>query len=177
MIGGDPNNVNIVVTGLAWMGHGVGSVESAIERMLTDASNEIQVATYMVTQGADEFLQLIRDCLSRGIQVTLILNRFSEQPERIRNRIEQMAQTFGHFFTFDFNPRKKRGDLHAKIIVVDRSIALVGSPNLSWGGLVTNHELAFLVEGPAASTVARLLDILVKDSRTRAVKTHAERKV
>jgi len=59
--------------------------------------------------------------------------------------------------------------LHAKLIVVDRSIALVGSSNLSWKGLILNHELAVLIEGPTAAKVGNLIDVLAKDTRTKPV--------
>lgn len=166
---GEANNVSIVVTGLAWMGHGIRSVESAIEDMLINASDEIQVAAYMITQGAKDFLQLIQNCLYRGVRVTLIVNRLATQPKEIQAQIKNMSKRFRHFILLDFNPRKADEDLHAKIVVVDRSIALVGSPNLSWKGLVLNHELAVVIIGPAAAKIGSLLDALGRDPRTTMV--------
>ena len=165
----EANKVSIVVTGLAWMGRGIRSVESAIEDMLTNASDEIQVAAYMITGGAKEFLQLIQNCLYRGVRVTLIANRLATQPKEIRDQIKDMTQRFHHFIVLDFNPKDEKEDLHAKIVVVDRSTALVGSPNLSWRGLVLNHELAVVITGPTAAKIASLLDTLGRDPRTSVV--------
>jgi len=163
------NRVTIVVTGLAWMGRGIRSVESAIEDMLTNASDEIQVAAYMITGGAKEFLQLLQNCLCRGVRVTLIVNRLATQPKEIQAVIKDMTQRFHHFILLDFNPKRAEEYLHAKIVVVDRSTALVGSPNLSWGGLVLNHELAVVITGPAAAKIGSLLDALGRDPRTSVV--------
>jgi len=164
------NKVGIVVTGLAWMGRGTRSVQSAIENMLTNASDEIQIAAYMITRGAKELLKLIQNSLYRGVRVTLIVNRLATQPKEIQAQIKDMTQQFQHFILLDFNPKKAEEDLHAKIVVVDRSTALVGSPNLSWRGLVLNHELAVVITGPAAAKIGSLLDALGRDTRTSVVK-------
>jgi len=163
------DKVTIVVTGLAWMGHGIGSIYTTIEELLTSACDEVQIAAYGITAGAKEFVGLIAGCLSRGLVVTLIVNKFGNQPKEIQTTISKLAQRYRHFTLLEFQPKEKNEDLHAKLIVVDRSRALIGSPNLTWKGLVSNHELAVLVDGPAAGTVARLLDLLAKDSRTRLV--------
>lgn len=163
------NKVSIVVTGLAWMGRGTRSVESAIEDMLTKASEEIQVAAYMITEGANEFLQLVQNCLYRGVRVTLIVNKLATQPNKIQAVIKDMTHRFQHFVVLDFNPKSAKENLHAKIVVVDRSTALVGSPNLTWRGLVLNHELAVVITGPTAAKIASLVDELGRDPRTSAV--------
>jgi phosphatidylserine/phosphatidylglycerophosphate/cardiolipin synthase-like enzyme len=163
------NTVTVVVTGLAWIGRGTRSIDSAIEEMLTDATDEIQAAAYMITKGAEDFIKLIGECLSRGVRVTLIVNRFRKQPQEIQHMIVQLARQHPHFKLLEFDPKDKNEDLHAKSIVVDRSKALVGSPNLSWKGFVLNHELAVVVEGPAAARIGNLLDLLAKDSRTSEV--------
>jgi len=164
------DKVTVVVTGLTWMGHGVRSINSTIEEMLTGASDEIQIATFMITKGAEDFIRLLTHCLSRGVRTTLIVNRFRKQPLEIQNSIAQLANSFPHFTLFEFYPKDENEDLHAKLIVVDRSKALVGSSNLSWKGLTLNHELAVVLDGPSAAKIGNLIDILAKDQRTRPVK-------
>jgi len=165
----DFNNLTVVVTGLAWMGHGIRSIDSTIEEILTEASDEIQVAAYMITEGGKDFIRILSDCLNRGVRATLILNRFREQPKETQTAIAQLVRQFPHFRLFEFDPKDNMEDLHAKLIVVDRSIALVGSSNLSWKGLILNHELAVLIKGPAAAKVGDLIDVLTKDTRTKPV--------
>lgn len=160
------DGVGIAVTGTAWMGKGVGSVQSAIERLLSSADDEVKVVVYEITAGAREFLDRIQICLARGIPVTIIINRYHEKPFQLRNRLENLAERFSHFRILNFQPKNQTEDLHAKIIVVDRREALVGSANLTWRGLVGNHELAVLVSGPSASTIAKLVDRLCRDPRT-----------
>lgn len=166
---GSVPDVSIAATGTAWVGSGVGSVNSAVEGLLERARSEIQVAVYDMTGGADEFLALLRGVLARGIQVTMIVNRLSEKETGVREGLERLASRFHQFQLFDFTPADRMEDLHAKIIVRDRQEALVGSANLTWKGLVRNHELAVIISGPPASVVAGLVDGLTRDRRVRRV--------
>ncbi len=160
------DEVRVAVTGTAWMGGGVGSVQSAIENLLERANSEIQIAVYEMTKGADEFLEKLRVKLARGIKVTMIVNRYTEKSPLIMKPLEDMMRRYPHFDLLDFRPDQRSDDLHAKILVVDRSAALVGSANLTWKGLVGNHELAVIVVGPSASTIAGLVDKLSQDPRS-----------
>jgi phosphatidylserine/phosphatidylglycerophosphate/cardiolipin synthase-like enzyme len=60
-------------------------------------------------------------------------------------------------------------DLHAKLIVVDRRVAIVGSSNLTRRAMNDNVEIGLLVRGPAASDIARLFDRLQAAPETRRV--------
>jgi len=66
-------------------------------------------------------------------------------------------------------PTQEQADLHAKVIVVDRKKALVGSANLSLRGLMNNHELGVVVEGPVAAEIARAIDMLMASPYTMPV--------
>lgn len=160
---------SVAVTGTAWMGGGVGSVQSAIEELLDRADNEIQIAVYEMTAGAEDFINRLRTCLARGVRTTMIVNRYGDKPFVIKQRLQDLAKRFPHFEVFDFRPETSSEDLHAKILVVDRRQALVGSANLTWRGLVGNHELAVVVSGSTASRIAGLLDKLCSDPRTSKV--------
>jgi phosphatidylserine/phosphatidylglycerophosphate/cardiolipin synthase-like enzyme len=59
---------------------------------------------------------------------------------------------------FDFNRGKKQ--LHAKVLVVDRKKAIVGSANFSWGGMYSNYEVGLLIEGEPAWKLAEIIDCL-----------------
>jgi phosphatidylserine/phosphatidylglycerophosphate/cardiolipin synthase-like enzyme len=158
-----PQALKIAVTGTAWMGGGVGSVQSAIEELLSLANEEVLIAIYEITEGANEFLNRLRLCLARGIRVTIIINRYYAKPLSIRNKLESLASIFPYIQILNFIPENASDDLHAKIIVVDRSRALVGSANLTWNGLIGNHELAVIVYGSVASKIGELFDKLSQD--------------
>jgi phosphatidylserine/phosphatidylglycerophosphate/cardiolipin synthase-like enzyme len=158
--------LKIAVTGTAWMGGGIGSVQSAIEELLSAADQEILIAIYEITEGASEFVEKIRVSLARGIRVTFIINRYYEKPLLIRKKLENLKAIYPYFELLNFtpeNPENINDDLHAKLIVVDRSRALVGSANLTWNGLIGNHELAVVIYGKDASKIAELFDRLSQD--------------
>lgn len=79
-----------------------------------------------------------------------------------------MSGKYPHFFLYDFSS-EGWSDLHAKVIVADRSKAVVGSSNLSRRGMLTNYELAVLVEGNAAVTVAKAVDRLFDSENVNRV--------
>lgn len=162
-------DVSVVATGTAWVGSGVGSVNTAIENLLRKATTEVQIAVYDMTGGADEFLAIVRSLLARGVPVTLVVNRFDKKGTKMREGLRILAARYPHLALFDFAPPDEMEDLHAKVVVRDRVEALVGSANLTWRGMVLNHELAVVVSGPPASTIARLIDDLARDPRVRRV--------
>jgi len=162
------DNVSVLVTGLGWMRKGVRSIWSVTEDMVTNASDEIQIVIYLVTTGANDFLELLKRSLQRGIRVTFIVNSLSSQPESVREQLDRLARDSRNFFLLDFT-EKEREALHAKVIVVDREVAFIGSSNLTWGGLTLNHEIGVRIEGPTAKKIAELVDCLGKDSRTSRV--------
>jgi len=151
--------VSVVVTGTAWMGGGIGSIESALERLFREAEQEIALTAYTINSSADRLFDWLEAALTRGVQVRLVSNRLNSQPLNVVARLHRLARTYPHFHLYSF-ASEGEVDLHAKTVVVDRRLALIGSSNLSRRGLLTNHELAVLVEGPAAADVARAIDLL-----------------
>jgi len=162
------DNVSVVVTGLGWMKRGVRSIGSVIEDMIACASDEIQIAVYLVTSGGGNFLVLLKANLQRGLKLSFIVNSFHSQPVDIQEKFLELASEFSNFILLDFKGSEHEA-LHAKIIVVDRKVAFIGSSNLTWGGLTANHEIGVKVDGPAAKKVASLIDCLVRDKRTSRV--------
>jgi len=152
-------DISVVVTGTAWMGSGIGSIESSLERLFREARQEIALAAYTISSGADLLFDWLEAALSRGVQVRLVVNRLNTQPSEVVAWLRCLAKTYPYFHLYDFISEGE-ADLHAKVVVVDRRMALVGSSNLSRRGLLTNHEIAVLVEGPDAATAASVLDRL-----------------
>lgn len=158
----------IVVTGTAWMGGGIGSIETAIHALFREARREVSLTVYAVSGGADLVLDEIDRTLQRGLLVRLVANRFSDQPADVVARLRGLAAAHPHFELFDFAPDGQT-DLHAKVIVADRQVALVGSSNLSRRGLLDNFEMAVYLHGPSAETVASAIDRLITRGRAKRV--------
>jgi phosphatidylserine/phosphatidylglycerophosphate/cardiolipin synthase-like enzyme len=156
----------VAVTGNFWLGRGLSSIWSLVSDSISKAESEIQIAAYAVGENSDEyeFFELLRGSLARGIRVLMIINRFSNQRESVRTTLLAIAAKYNNFVIKDFNPQDKREDLHAKLIVIDHTIALVGSANLSFKGMVANHELMVKLSGRTAYSIGELLDRLSMNS-------------
>jgi len=150
----------VVVTGLAWMGSGIGSIESAMERIFREAEHEILITSYAITNAADLVPEWFESALARGVLIKIVINRINEQPVDVITRLKNLRRTYPHFLIYGFVDQQEY-DLHAKAIVADRKLALVGSSNLSRRGLLNNHELALFLEGEPADQVATAVDKLL----------------
>lgn len=159
-------HVRPVVTGAHWMGLGVGSVQTALSEMLGSARDEVMLTAYSITSGTTVLSDLSR-LAALGRRVTVIINRLTEQEdEEAVKLLLDISGKYCNFLLYDFSPSDD-SDLHAKVVVVDREIALVGSSNLSWRGLSSNHELGVVIEGPPAREIASTLDALIRSGCLR----------
>ena len=143
-----PNaKVRTIVTGLGWMGAGTGSVDTAIEELVAGASRELIVLAYSMTDGANHLLKLTRTRLMTGLIATSVVN-----PDRLygsaRQSLLALARDYPDtFYLYYFEGGEETDFLHAKALIADRQRAIIGSANLSWNGLVANHELCVQIEG------------------------------
>lgn len=156
------SKVQVVVSGLGWMGSGVGSIESAIDDLLSNARHEILLTAYSIGK-ADRIFNLLEAALARGVRVRMVVNRLSEQYDSIQRHLKQLQRKYPYFFLHSFEPDNKRGDLHAKVLVVDRQRALIGSSNLSYSGMILNHEIAVVVGKEEAESIASAIDKLLNE--------------
>lgn len=108
------------------MGSVIGSIETAIERLFREAREEIALTAYSVTGGADLLLDWMEAALDRGVRVSMVVNRLGGQSPEVGTRLRNLAARYPHFRPFNFAPDDDF-DLHAKVIVADRRLALVGS--------------------------------------------------
>ena len=152
--------VRPVVTGTYWMGAGVGSIVTALEEMLTGAEREIHIVAYAISDGAGRLFQFLENRLRDGVRVTMIVQRIDQQHHNAPALLKNLAALYPcSFMLFDFTPEELE-TLHAKCIVVDRNRAFVGSANLSFNGLIRNHELGVVIEGAAANDLAGIIEQL-----------------
>ena len=150
----------VVVTGAAWMGSGIGSIESAIDDLFGSAEHEILMTAYSIGDGTDLIIHWLESALGRGIEVTVVVHEFDSQPESVQSSLRDFARNYDHFSLLDFHTEQYSA-LHAKAIVADRKIAIVGSSNMSKRGLLGNFELAVEVRGNAAVATGQAIDALV----------------
>ena len=165
------NDVEVVVTGLGWLGQGVRSVNQALFKMLSDATREVLITAYSLTVGAEVVWEELRKAMQRGVVCKLVAHDVPSQRESALEILKNLQAEYPATLSlFDFTPREGGGELHAKIVVVDRMTALVGSANISLRGVVRSHELAVIVHGGAAAAVGDRIDQLIGSPYVRPLR-------
>jgi len=156
---------SIGVSGRHWIGNEISAFD-LVKETLESANSSIRIAIYSFGQKSKE-LDLIFDILhnkifSKGVKVQLIINKFWSTTDYAKKKLKQLEHR--NFVLLNFEPENENENLHAKIIVVDSKIILVGSANISKSGLFSNHELVIkLSGGEFASRINNLLDILATE--------------
>lgn len=141
------------------------SILSSVEK----AQKEIWVGTYHFKAGVhprsapDRLAQELIKAAKRGVQVHVLLERpedsLSEQAKD-NNKTASLLQRGGVKVYWDSAQRRS----HMKVVVVDGRFTVVGSHNLTKGGLKDNHELSLSADSPClAEKVVSYLKRLAKE--------------
>lgn len=140
---------------------------------LRKTRRRIQISTYSLGKDnaeVNEFFEIIEMLLKNQRDVNLIVNDDGKKDGTCsyyaKKKIAKFAKKFPEKFTPQFFHSKPNKILHAKIIVVDSKVALVGSMNISKGALVSNYEVMLKVVGPASAKLSLMLDNLSEQLRT-----------
>ncbi len=150
------SSIKILATGSDFLKEGVRGTGPVIEELMENIDNELHILAYVISEHAEKFLGLIERALESGIKTTLVINNLQKQDTYVRDKLLKWKSKFRYFNLVDFNRKEKT--LHAKVVVVDREKAVVGSANFSWGGMSGNYEIGILLEGREAWTLSKLVD-------------------
>ena len=160
------DQVSIAVTGLGWLGAGVLSVEQSLLELINSTRQQLLLCCYAISPSAIPVLKAIFEIAEQGADVRIVCNAISKQHATVQDYLKHCLQTQSKnkFSVFDFKDAGDNSALHAKVAVVDQHTALIGSANLSFHGMVANHEMAVVVSGPTASEIASRIDRLCQSS-------------
>jgi len=154
--------VRILATGSDFLQEDVRGTGPVIEQIICEARKEIHVMAYVISKHADKFLDVLEKSLETGVKTTLVINNLAGQDQEVRDRFISWKQKFPYFRLVDFSRSEKT--LHAKVVVVDREKAVIGSANFSWGGMSGNYEIGVLIEGRDAWMLSKLVDDVATSS-------------
>ena len=162
------DRLSLAVTGMGWLGVGVPAVERTLTELLSSAEQEILLTVYSMTPGTGRVWEAIEKALATGIRCTLVANRIDEQHPDIRSMLLGLADRYPEVLRiYNFIGADSRDALHAKLVIVDRKVSLVGSANLTFHGMVSAHELAIVVRGPTVDLIATRVDLLLQSRFVR----------
>ncbi|WP_276275241.1 phosphatidylserine/phosphatidylglycerophosphate/cardiolipin synthase family protein [Haladaptatus sp. QDMS2] len=149
----------------------VGPLPSRLRRLLLEARESVRIANPYF----DPQQRIIGDIigLPRKGAVTKILTREVTEPShratfnRMHNELDAEARRLldvRELFELDESGRQAVAT-HAKVMVVDDSIAYVGSANLTTTSLGSNFEVGVLIEGPPVDDIATIFDEVFASAR------------
>ncbi|MEM0133679.1 MAG: phospholipase D-like domain-containing protein [Thermoplasmatales archaeon] len=143
---------------------GIRSTEPSMLELINNAKDELQILSYAITSGANKILLAIEKALSKGIKLTFVLNSNEQLNESVIHSLTKMKNTFEYSKTYLFDSNAN-ADLHAKIMIADRKVAIVGSSNLTSRGLLWNLEIGFLIEDESVWKLSEIIDRIVEMSK------------
>ena len=152
----------ISASGKDWYNGIAGDMSHMFFKTIASAKSSIQISTFSLgknNEEVNEFFDKIEDQLESQRDVNIIAD--SENCSKFaRKKMRDLENRFPKFSYQIFESESK--SLHAKLLVVDRKTALVGSANISKRALVSNYEIMLKVSGKAAADISLMLDNLRK---------------
>jgi cardiolipin synthase len=142
---------------------GLRSTEPSMLELINGAKDELQILSYAITAGANKIISSLDAALSRGVKLTFVINSNEELSEKIIASLKSLKSKYKYSKVYIFNSTDK-ADLHAKIMVADRKLAIVGSSNLTSRGLIWNLEIGLLIEDKSVWKLAEVIDRIVEMS-------------
>ncbi len=143
----------ILATGEKWISEGTLSFFSAIEEAIRNSRFEIVMTIYVLSDL--RIIKFIEEALCKGVYVTIFIYENTDMnTTKARDRLFQLSKEHTHLIIESIEMEV----LHAKILVSDERRSIVGSANLTIGGLIRNYELGIMIDDEAfANKIISLL--------------------
>ncbi len=165
-------------SGKAWMGFHSRNIADLLFEELSLATKSIQISSFSIGNDTDvlrDFFKILETKLRNGkgdpsakimptFEVSMIINDDGKKSSHnlfAKEKIRELEYNYPAQFFASFFEQTKIGDLHktlhAKLVVIDGKIALVGSANLSKGALEASYEIMLKVTGDVAINLSKML--------------------
>ena len=137
----DVVRVEVVCTGPSSMETPVRLTSEVVCQLIDGASESLLVVSY-AAYDVPRVISSLDDAVARGVRVTLVL----ESPEKLNNASLGKYARYP-VYRWPLESRPSNASLHAKVIAIDGSRALLTSANLTQVAYDDNIELGLLVRG------------------------------
>lgn len=127
----------------------VGAWQRTFEAVLASATQRLTLCAPYITEHGADIVRTVRDKTNRKELSVLVLTDLS--PLAICAGATDPASVAVLRALFPASRSVHLPRLHAKVYTADRARAIVTSGNLTYGGLVCNHECGLLVDDPVAA--------------------------
>jgi phosphatidylserine/phosphatidylglycerophosphate/cardiolipin synthase-like enzyme len=125
--------------------------------LIDQAEQSILLASY-ATLPSPQVRSALEAAVNRGVEVTLLLERASDNPG-FSGPDDPLPGLSARRMHWPVHRRPSGAAMHAKVLVIDDHLALVGSANLTGAALERNLECGLLIRG--GSTPAALREHLL----------------
>jgi phosphatidylserine/phosphatidylglycerophosphate/cardiolipin synthase-like enzyme len=151
----------VCATGPDFLTGRIRYIFTVICERLEAAESEIFITAYSIGKLDDKITSIIKQKLELGVKVIFIIERLKKKSGGSLDLLMKWCRRFENFDIYDFNPSNEYSSLHAKIIAIDRKVAIIGSSNLSKSGHLYNYEMGVVVrDGVAAQVVDACYSLL-----------------
>ncbi|MBU1433312.1 DISARM system phospholipase D-like protein DrmC [Myxococcota bacterium] len=133
---------------LVWSGPSVGptrDTEVTLKGLFEEAQEHVFVAGFAFDHSARIFAPLARRVQAREIKATMLIDLRERAPKEARDRSWPFPRPWPRFY---YDARHDYASQHAKCVLVDERVALVGSANFTDRGQRRNIEAGVLVRDP-----------------------------
>ena len=113
--------------------------------LISEAQREILLVSYATFPDA-EVRATLSAAVARGVRVTTLFEREVDNPN-FDGHLDPFPDLLARRLYWPKITRPPGAAMHAKVLVIDRKTALVGSPNLTGFGIEKNLECGLLVRG------------------------------
>lgn len=136
--------------------------KDVIYSLVSKAEKSIVITGYAISDYFSELLDVIINKSQQGVYVTLYVNDLEKQ-KSVLERLLSYQSRFLRIYEYQKDKDDKMAALHAKILVVDKEMALISSANLSYHGMQGNIEMGLLIKSvDKAKQIEDLLKELVR---------------
>lgn len=124
---------------------------AVVADLIDQAAREILLVSYATMPSTEVRDALVR-AAERGVEITSLLERTEDNPS-FSGHANPLGGVPSRQLIWPASAREPGAAMHAKVLVVDRQCALIGSANLTGYGVERNLECGVLIRGgtlPAA---------------------------
>lgn len=162
-----PSVLEEKLSALGWRTTDLEPTEHAFHGMVRAAQRRVVVMTPFFDNAGAAWLQELLSHTPAGVERTLILRSLEDTTRKDYpigyEAISQWLMVSGvHVFNYSIARMEGgRETFHAKAVLCDRSVAYLGSSNVTAASLEHSMEMGVVLEGRAAAGVAEVIDAVL----------------
>lgn len=161
--------VEVVCTAPNGLGVPVRTTFAVATEMVQAASQELFLVGYVFTQGArDLILQCAIGRRDRDIKVTIVGNQTGQQVSMLKSLWPADCPP-PNLYVRTADSMQDITSLHAKLLICDRTVALVTSANFSYQGLHENIEIGVKIYSHAVNRLVEFVEAMIKTGAVQPI--------